>query len=272
MKRVLSWGLGLQSTTLGVLSALGELPKLDLIITSDPGWERQKSYAVADFYTEYFEDAGIPVVILKPGNVRKQGAEEHIHIPFWTETGGPLQRQCTSHFKIAPIKRYLRQWLGYPASTPPHPPPGSVEQWIGFTIDERARCAPSKIKWQRKRYPLIEMNWARWDCGPYLESHGLPVPIKSACIGCPYRSASEWLEIQREAPGEWREAIEFDERNRDNPLAKRGASTADRLYLWREAIPLAEANLIPLAEKEQRRPETAQMGFALGCDDGYCHV
>jgi hypothetical protein len=272
MKRVLSWGLGLQSTTLGVLSALGQLPPLDLIITADPGWERERTYKILDYYKPYFEDAGIPVVILDTGNVKKEGAKDHIHIPFWTETGAPLRRQCTKHFKIAPIRRYLRDWLGFPASTPPHPPPGSVEQWIGFTIDERERMSPSDIKWQVKRYPLIEMNWARWDCPPFLRSHGLPVPIKSACIGCPYRSAAEWLELREEAPEEWREAVQFDDDNRGNPLAERGASTDDRLYIWREAVPLADANLKPLAERERQKPKSAQLGFPLGCDDGYCHI
>ena len=97
----------------------------------------------------------------------------------------------------------------------------------------------------------------RKDCVDYLRSHGLPVPPKSACICCPYRSPSEWLAMKREAPEEFAEAVEFDELNRHNPLAVRygGCSTADEIFIYRGPRgpePLATANLEEAAARERR--------------------
>jgi hypothetical protein len=276
MKRVIAWGFGWQSTTMAVMSALGDLPKVDLILGSDPGWERRKTYETIEFYKPWIEAHGVPVAILTTGDIRRQGASEHIHIPFWTETGAPLQRQCTNHFKIMPARRYLRQWLGYPESKAPHPRKGAIEQWMGYTIDERYRMEASNVQYIVHRFPLIEKNFARWDCPTYLKAHGLPLPVKSACIGCPYRDASEWLEMATNDPDEFEDACRFDEENRDNPLAARGApSTADSLYIWRGGnIPLREVDLVGEAERERRRVKVAQLGFPFpaGCNDGWCKV
>lgn len=122
MKRVLSWGFGLQSTLLGVMSVMGELPPLDLIIGADLRFEGSETYEVMSFYRKWFEDHDKTVVILEPGDIREMGAADHVHIPFFTSNGGPLRRQCTPWFKIKPIRRYLRSWMGYPQSKPPRPP------------------------------------------------------------------------------------------------------------------------------------------------------
>lgn len=267
----LSWGCGTQSTALAAMSALGDMPKLDAIITADTGWERKKTYEIRDFYKGWLEERGIPVYIVSSGNVRNDGAKEHIHIPFWTETGGPLRRQCTKDFKIDPIKRLLRTLLGYPLGKPPHPPAGSVEQWLGISLDEYQRMNSSRVQYIIHRYPLVEERITRQDCINYLDSKGLPIPIKSACIGCPYRQASEWLSMKKEAPEEWQEAVEFDEKNRHNPLAtKTGGSTADRLYIYKngKGIPLQMANLEADAERERK---SKQLPLIL-CESGYCHV
>lgn len=263
----LSWGCGVQSTAVAVMSAFGDLPLLDVVITADTGWERQATYETRDFYTTWLQDRGIDVYVVSAGNVKLQGAEEHIHIPFFTETGGPLRRQCTRYFKIVPIKHKLRRLMGYHPIRPPHPRPGSVVQWLGISLDEYQRMKPSGVKYIIHKFPLVEKRLTRNDCIEYLESKRLPVPIKSACIGCPYRRASEWLEMKDASPGEWAEVIAFDEVNRDNPLAVRGKSTADRLYVYQKSVPLAIADLEGDAKRERK-----WRGLPLICDAGYCHV
>ena len=271
MQRVLSWGLGLQSTTLAVMSALGDLEQLDLIITADLGWERQKTYDILHFYEAWLTERGIEVVVLKTGDIRTMGAQAHIHMPFFTETGAPLRRQCSRAFKVRPVRRYLRQWLGFPASKPPHPPPDSIEQWLGFSLDEMWRMEASDVKYIRNRFPLIERNMARWDCPSYLKERGLPVPIKSACIGCPFRSASEWLEMKNEAPEEFDQGVAFDEANRHNPLAEREGSTADRLYIWRGTMPLQDVDFEAEARKEKKKTAVQLPLIPVGCGSGLCH-
>jgi len=267
--RVLSWGGGLQSTLLGELSAQGELDRVDLIVHADPGWERARTYEIVDFYSARWRKMGMRVEILKTGNIEVQGADEHVHMPFWTEDGGPLLRQCTREFKIRPIRRFTREQLGYHPSDAPHPPVGAVESWLGFTTDEWTRAKPSSVKYIVNRWPLLEMYFDRDMCKQWFKDHDLPVPIKSACIGCPYRRAMEWLEMRQQNPEEFEAACQFDDHNRKNPLAERGASTADALYIYREdRVPLREAPIDRDGEIERRKFRFYQPMF--GCDTGFC--
>jgi 3'-phosphoadenosine 5'-phosphosulfate sulfotransferase (PAPS reductase)/FAD synthetase len=224
------------------MSALGDLPLLDVAIFADTQWERRETYESYAFYRDWLEDHGIRVERVSSGNIRVLGAEEHIHIPFWTSDGGPLQRQCTVEFKLKPVKRRLRELVGFDASSPPAPPPGAIEVWIGISWDEWRRAKPSRQQYKVNRWPLIEKGMTRQDCIDYLRGKKLPVPIRSSCIGCPYRHSSEWLDMKQNYPDEFAEAVAFDEANRHNPLAERG-STADELYIYQKCVPLKDANL-----------------------------
>jgi len=187
--RALSWGCGVQSTTLAVMSALADLDPLDVVITADTGWERAATYEAREFYTAWLQERGVHVEVVSAGNIKQLGAVEHIHMPFFTSNGGPLQRQCTKEFKIIPIKRRLREIAGYDATKPPHPPAGAIELWLGISWDEWERMNQSRVRFMVHRHPLIENKTTRNACIDYLEAHDLPVPVKSACIGCPSRRA-----------------------------------------------------------------------------------
>ncbi|GAH05036.1 unnamed protein product [marine sediment metagenome] len=268
--RFLSCGFGLQSTVIGEMSARGDLPKCT-VIHADTGWERQATKDIRDFYAARWRSMGLDVHILAGQDIRRDGAKEHIHMPFWTDAGGPLRRQCTYDFKLVPIKRKVRECLGFDPSKPPHPKPGAAIIWLGITVDEWTRAKPSRIKFMENRYPLLVAKMDRQDCTAWLQDRDLPVPVKSACIGCPYRRASEWIDIRENVPNEWQQAVEFDEVNRNNPLAERDAgNTADELYIWREAEPLAEADLDNAAKREKQRYGTQLPMFA--CESGFCGV
>jgi multidrug resistance efflux pump len=73
--------------------------------------------------------------------------------------------------------------------------------------------------------------------------------------------------MQEEDPEEFQDAVEFDELNRENPLAKRGASWADRLFIYKNAQPLATANLKADSQREKKSKQ-----LPLICDAGFCHV
>ena len=266
--RALSWGCGVQSTALAVMSALGDADPLDVVITADTGWERTATYEARDFYSAWLRERGMRVEIVRGGNIRELGAVEHIHIPFFTANGGLLQRQCTRHFKIVPIKRRLRELAGYHPTKPPHPTAGTIELWLGISWDEWTRMKTSPVKFMTHRHPLIEGKITRNACIEYLEDHSLPVPVKSACVGCPFRRASEWIGLRDNAPGDWRDALAFDEANRHNPLAVRGGSTADELYIYKKAVPLATADLEADAKRERRGKQVP----LFICDAGYCRV
>lgn len=269
--RFLSWGCGLQSTVIGEMSACGDLPKCT-VIHADLGWERQKTVEIRDFYSKRWRKMGLAVYILKVGDIRVQGAEEHVHIPFWTNEGGPLRRQCTRNFKIRPMRRKIRELLGYHPSKAPAPPANASVTWLGITTDEWPRAnrilKNDQVQYQIVRFPLLGLRFDREMCSTWLTDRGLPVPIKSACVCCPYRRASEWLDIRDTATDEWQAACEFDERNRER-LPNQNVE-ADELYIWRGCEPLAQADLEAAAAKERRIYGTQLPMFA--CESGYCGV
>jgi hypothetical protein len=151
------------------------------------------------------------IEVIYSGDIREKGAHSHMHLPFWTRTGGHLRRQCTRVFKIEPIRRLMREIAGFHPTDKPHPWPGQFELWLGISLDEWDRMSDSNVKYIRHRYPLVDLGMTRRDCVRWLQGHGLPVPVKSACIGCPFRKASEWLELE---PDEFEQAVLFDELNR----------------------------------------------------------
>lgn len=66
------------------------------------------------------------------------------------------------------------------------------------------------------------------------KENGFQIPPKSACVGCPLRSNSEWKEMQKKDPIAFQEAIEFDEKIRDFPGIDQQA------FLHKKRIPLKE--------------------------------
>lgn len=262
-KRIISWGGGVQSTTLAAMVALGDLPPVDAVIFADPQWERAATYEVMDWYRAWLTRRGVNVIAVSAGNIRELGAREHIHIPFWTATGGPLRRQCSRHFKVRAVRRAVRDLFNLPNT----PEPGSVETLIGFSLDEWGRMKSSGVQFMVNRWPLIyDKRMDRGDCIAYLQDHGLPVPVKSACIGCPYRAASEWLSMPE---SERADGIAFDEENRHNPLAAVG-STADALYIYGHGpVALRQADLEADAARER---DVAGFQIPMLCEEGFCHV
>ena len=69
--------MGLQNTTLGVMSALGDLPGVDVILAADLGWEQQRTYQVADFYCRWFTDHDLHGEVIKTADVGQAAATEH---------------------------------------------------------------------------------------------------------------------------------------------------------------------------------------------------
>lgn len=61
--RFISWGLGVQSTTLAAMSALGEIDRVDAAIHSDTGNERRQSYEILEYYREWLENHDIRVEV-----------------------------------------------------------------------------------------------------------------------------------------------------------------------------------------------------------------
>ena len=70
----------------------------------------------------------------------------------------------------------------------------------------------SDVKYVKLVYPLVDLKWSRGRCIEWLRSQDIPIPKKSACIGCPLHSNEAWFDL---TDAEKADAIEFDEQIRN---------------------------------------------------------
>lgn len=256
--RVLSLGAGVQSTALLILAARGELPGLDAAIFSDTGWEPRAVYDHLDrIEREVAGPAGIPIYRVTSGNIRSDALDpEHrfASMPLYilNRDGNPgmTRRQCTSEYKLKPIKRKVRELLGYPHPTPV--PKGTfVEQWIGISTDERDRALDKDtgdlktgdVRYSRNRYPLLELGMSRDQCRALLTATGFGSTPKSACIGCPFHTNAQWRDLRDNHPEEFADAVDFDAAIRKGSARAnaQGQALMGQAFLHRSRVPLAEA-------------------------------
>ncbi|MBD0748110.1 hypothetical protein BG418_04965 [Streptomyces sp. CBMA152] len=152
------------------------------------------------------------------------------------------RRQCTGEYKIKPIKKKVRELLGFPY--PARIPRGTfVEQWVGISTDEFHRAKDSDVKYMRNRHPLIDMGWSRSDCIRYLTTLGLADTPKSSCLGCPFHGNAQWRSIRDASPDEWADVVEFDAAIRKgNARANaNGKQLLGEAFLHRSRVPLDQA-------------------------------
>lgn len=278
MKRILSLGAGVQSTCVLLMSCRGILPKYDAAIFADTGWEPKAVYNHLYWLTKEAEKEAIPVFRVGAGDLREKaipkltaGTTGLPHsfspVPLFvlndSNSIGMLRRQCTRQFKITPVDNFIRREIlkiGYHKHAPKTP---QVEVHIGISHDERERQKDSTEKWKKHVFPLcniggkfLNSNFTRYDCAAWLkDNYPTRVIPRSACIGCPYRSDKEWLQMQQTDPKSWEDAVEFDREIRQN---------GSPFFVHRSLKPLGETKLNTDADQ-------FQFGFSNECD-GMCGV
>lgn len=230
--RVLSLGAGIQSTALLLMACEGELEHLDGAIFADTGWEPAAVYRHLDWLEGRASQAGIPLYRVTAGNLREDALHRHSSawLPLYVrnEQGqrGMLKRQCTTNYKLRPIKRQLRA-LGATRTNP-------AEVLIGISWDEARRMRDADVLYQRHAYPLVERRMTRSDCLAWLARRGYRAPQKSSCIGCPFRRNADWRQLTAE---EFADAVEFDRAGR---WQRHGRVEA---YLHDSLLPLDQVDL-----------------------------
>ncbi|MEU9041445.1 MULTISPECIES: hypothetical protein [unclassified Kitasatospora] len=272
-----------------LLSALGELPKLDYAVFSDTGWEPSKVYLHLDEVERRIaRPANIPIVRVSSGNIRDDAldpAHRFASMPLYilNRDGSPgmTRRQCTGEYKIKPIKRQVRQILGYPH--PARVPRGLyAEQWIGISTDEFHRAKDSDVKYTRHTFPLLDLGMSRDDCLKLLAEHGWGSTPKSSCLGCPFHGNAQWRDIRDNSPKEWADVVEFDAAIRaGNARANAdGRPLLGQAYLHRSRLPLdlAPIDKLTRAEARAQQPqleleldeEELEYGSDAGCSPFSC--
>jgi len=239
---VLSLGAGVQSSTMALMSAHGELPKPDCAIFADTGNEPKAVYTYLEFLKKILP---YPVFKVSKGNIVDDmiGSIDNgtrcSTAPYFTQEEikgkkGMLRRQCTTDYKIIPIKKKIRELCNIKYKQH-FPKDKYVEQWIGISTDEIQRMKPSRDKYILNTHPLIEMKMSREDCIAYLNKKKIPLPEKSACIICPYHNDAYWHFMKTERPTEFKQAVEFDDKIRTG-----SNKIKDKLYLHKSCKPLNE--------------------------------
>ena len=243
MSHIISLGAGVQSSTMALMAAAGEItPMPDCAIFADTQAEPRAVYDWLDWlenrlpFTVYRVTAGNLTETI--ASKRPRGAFRIVPIPAFVKNpdgqmGGLINRSCTRDFKIDPIRRKVRELVGLTRKRSPHH--AIVTQWIGISLDEAHRMKPSREPWQEMRWPLIEMRMSRNDCLAWMRRNGFPEPPKSSCVYCPFHSDFQWRNLQ---PLEREAANKVDESLRCHDSKE--YRTNGTLFLHRSGRPLRE--------------------------------
>lgn len=260
MKHVISLGAGVQSSTMALMAAHGEItPMPDCAIFADTQAEPDRVYEWLDWLETQLpfpvyrvsHKEGLLVNIMKM-DVKGADKERFISVPFFTDlhNGGMTRRQCTREYKIAPIEKKVRELVGLAKGERVKKGQLLVSQWIGISTDEATRMKDSRTHWIECRWPLIEKRMNRTDCLNWMKANGYPEPAKSSCTFCPYHDNRTWRDMKKNDPKAWSQAVEVDNHLRSGAASDaRGMTT--NLYLHRSLVPLEDVDLSTAEERGQ---------------------
>ena len=255
--KIISLGMGVQSTALYFLSSVKMIERADHAIFADPGAELPKTYELLNILQEWAKyNNGIKIHVVNEKNLYKDilkktnsTGQRWASIPAFSESGGMVRRQCTSEYKIHPVIKKTRELY----RLKPRQRLPKTEMWLGITLDEIQRMKESQLPRIDYKYPLIEQRMSRSDCLKVFERFNFPIPPKSSCVFCPYHSDKNWKEIKQKLPEEWDRCIKVDKAIRD--VSKKGDK--DKMFLHRSCQPLEK---IQFADQQE----------LFMCEEGFC--
>jgi len=233
---VISLGAGKQSSYM-LLAALEGAYKYrpDVAVFADTGCEPKYVYSYLGWLVDYVKDKyDFNIITVSRGNLvtdtidyiegrNKRGAS----LPLFSEiSGGPINRQCTADYKIAPVNKYLQSIRRK----------RRVRKWIGISLDEIERMKLSPVKYAEHYYPLVEGRIRIDGIVNWFKENNLPEPGKSACLICPFHSHRYWQRLKKEFPDEFNKACDFDDKIRQLPNMR------GKTYLSRRLKPLRDVN------------------------------
>jgi len=227
MKKIISLGLGVQSTALYYMSSLGELPRADMAIFADTGGEKTDTLEYLNYLLNWQkENNGIPIYVANYKNLKEDLKTSKMSLipAFYKDKDGKngmLRRRCTSNYKIKQITKKYREVLNLKNKRFP-----KTEIWIGISHEEKHRMNIPKEKWKVHLYPFCGYRVypngkterienaeikTRSYINEYYISKNLPIPVKSSCVFCPFMSDYSWRELKLTDPEGFKIACETDE-------------------------------------------------------------
>jgi hypothetical protein len=249
--KVLSYGGGTQSAALALMSAAGDLPKVDHVIFADTQGELPETYLYAEYVERHLTAAGIPFHRVTAGSLEEALLSDtptshnptppaHVVNPDGSK-GRIGAYRCSYDYKRRIITREVKRLCGGRGAWKR----ADVEQWIGFSVDEATRCKPSQEcrcghnrvrppkeksgeprghrpscdacaceafdPWQTNVWPLIDLGYRRGDTIRWFAEHGHPTPPRSACWFCPNSRNGRWSLLKTDHPDLFERACKLDE-------------------------------------------------------------
>jgi hypothetical protein len=251
---IISLGAGVQSSVMALMAARGEIDTMpDCAVFSDTQWEPKKVYEHLNWLEKQLP---FPVYRVTNGNlrndaisnepVRGRGTKKFSSIPWFTDKGGMGRRQCTFDYKIVPLQKKVRYLLGYKPRQ--RIPVDSAVLWIGISTDEAVRMKPSRERWIKNIWPLIDADMSRQNCLQWFAKHYPDRSLgKSSCLGCPFHNNAAWRELKMGDPDEWEDTVLVDSLIRE----KGSEEGKGKQYMHRSLKPIGEVDFRNLEDKGQ---------------------
>jgi len=215
--QVFSSGGGTQSCAIAALIVQGRLPKPDICVIADTGFENHRTW-------EYQDAVIIPALASCGTEVCRITAKEWANpwgrdvfstsgqpmIPAYTDMSGAVSKlstYCSNAWKQEVVDRWLSRVHGVTRS--------HVVKWIGFSRDEVKRVfRMAKGEEYLKgliRFPLVrDVPTTRQEAIKIVEDMGWPTPPRSRCWMCPNQNDHEWRETKADAEM-WDKATAFED-------------------------------------------------------------
>jgi len=250
---IISLGAGVQSSTMALMAACGEITPMPVAaIFADTQAEPKSVYTWLDWLEKQLP---FPVIRVTAGSLTQKALTPYRSVKNnkMYYTGLPIflknpdstlsisPRQCTRDFKVDPVRRASRKLMIESGGK-------EVSKWIGISLDEIYRMKEPRRKYEAHRYPLIEARMSRHDCLRWMEARQFPEPPRSACVYCPYHNNTEWKRLKEQEPEEFEMAVRFE---KDFQQSVKTTGLIATPFLHRSLVPLSEVDFSTEEERGQ---------------------
>jgi hypothetical protein len=265
--KVFSFGGGVQSMAVMILSAQGRLDYTDFVFANvgDDSENPESLVYIRDVAEPYAAAHGLRIHHVR--RTKRDGSHvsilqdamadnSNISIPVYLSNGGPASRNCTSNWKVKVIEKWMRA-NGNATKTARQP------LGVGISADETHRMRtddPEREPYVYKEYPLVDLRVTRAECQRIISAAGVGLAPKSSCFFCPYKRRSDWAKMRGDQPELFAISVALEERLNE----KRRAAGKDAVYLTASDKPLTAAIAQPTENM------FADDEDPMHCESGYC--